>query len=88
MQGDHVIVRCFGGIPRVRRIWEQDEMGVYITDDACYERLLSGDAAIQPIGFPKEDVFQFDSAIAEKMDELVVTKEWDWNKLQPIASST
>jgi hypothetical protein len=38
MRGDLVIVRAFRGMPLVRRIWEEVERGVYITNDACLER--------------------------------------------------
>jgi hypothetical protein len=81
MRGDLVIVRAYGGVPLVRRIWEKDEKGVYITDDVQLELLLAGGYAIQPIGFPREDVFKFDPELAVEMDDL---DNWDWNKLTPV----
>ena len=41
MRGDLVIVRAFLGVPLVRRVWEEVERGVYITDDAHLEQLLA-----------------------------------------------
>jgi hypothetical protein len=77
MRGDLVIVRAYKGVPLVRRVWEEVEHGVYITDDTNLKRLLAGEDAIQPIGFPREDVFKFDPEIASKIDDL------DWDRLTP-----
>lgn len=84
MRGDLVIVRAFRGMPLVRRIWEEVERGVYITNDACLERLLAGEETIQPVGFPREDVFRFDPEMAKEMDALYQAGEWDWTKLAPL----
>ena len=85
MRGDLVIVRAFGGVPLVRRVWEEVERGVYITDDTHLKRLLAGEnGAIQPVGFPREDVFKFDPEIAAVMDDLVQSGNWDWTKLVPV----
>lgn len=84
MKGDLVIVRAFRGVPLIRRIWEEVERGVYITDDAHLERLLAGEESIQPVGFPREDVFRFDPELAAGMDDLVKKGEWDWTKLVPV----
>jgi hypothetical protein len=84
MRGDLVIVRAFRGVPLVRRIWEEVERGVYITDDAHLEKLLAGEETIQPVGFPREDVFRFDPEIAKEMDALYQAGEWDWTKLAPV----
>lgn len=84
MRGDLVIVRAFGGKPLVRRIWEDAGRGVYITTDAIFKNLLAGDNKIQPVGFPREDVFKFDSGIAAVMDDLIQNEKWDWTKLVPV----
>lgn len=84
MKGDIVIVRTYGGVPLIRRVWEEDESGVYITDDVQLKRLLAGGYAIQPIGFPREDVFRFDPELAAKMDQFSKRGDWDWNRLTPV----
>lgn len=84
MRGDLVIVRAFRGVPLVRRIWEEVEHGIYITDDTYLERLLAGEETIQPIGFPREDVFRYDPTLAKEMDTLYQTGNWDWTKLVPV----
>lgn len=84
MRGDLVIVRAFGGAPLVRRVWEEVERGVYITDDTHFKGLLAGETTIQPVGFPREDVFRFDPEIAAIMDDLIQGGNWDWTKLVPL----
>lgn len=84
MRGDLVIVRAFRGVPLVRRVWEEVERGVYITDDTYFERLLAGEKSIQPIGFPREDVFRYDPDLAKEMDTLYQSGKWDWTKLDPV----
>ncbi len=84
MRGDLVIVRAFRGVPLIRRIWEEVEHGVYITDDSHLERLLAGEKTIQPVGFQREDVFRYDPELAKDMDTLCQTAKWDWTKLVPV----
>jgi hypothetical protein len=82
MQGDRVIVRACGGIPLIRRVWEETESKVYITDDSHFERLLAGDEEVYPIGFPREDVFRYELALATRVDNPQKTNKWDWSKLE------
>ena len=77
MKGDMVIVRAFRGVPLVRRVWEEDENGIYITDEVHFNRLMAGEDTVQPIGFPREDVFKYDPEITVETDNL------DWDRLTP-----
>ncbi len=81
MRGELVIIRVFGGEPAVRRVWENSDRVVYITDDDNLKLLLAGKPALEPIGFPKEDVFKFDNKLAESMADLCRDSKWDWKKL-------
>ena len=83
MRGDFVIVRSFGGIPLIRRVWDEDNEGIYITNDEQFQRLINGEEALEPIGFPREDVFKYDSQLALSMDRLHKKGKWSWNKLVP-----
>jgi len=83
MRGDLVIVRAFGGVPAVRRVWDENERGVYITDDTHYDLLATGKESVSPVGFPREDVFRYDPDLAKEMDILYQTGKWDWTKLVP-----
>lgn len=58
MRGDTVIVRAFGGKALLRRVWDVGERVVYVTNDDEFDKLAAGQPAIEPIGFPKEDVFR------------------------------
>lgn len=84
MRGDLIIVKCHGGQPSVRRLWDQDKMAVYVTNDEQLSLLLEGKTALWPIGFPREDVFKYDPKLAASMDQLFREGKWDWNKLEPI----
>ncbi len=58
MRGDTVIVRAYGGKALLRRVWDVGERVVYVTNDEEFDKLAAGKPAIEPIGFPKEDVFR------------------------------
>ena len=45
----------------VRRVWDADKFAIYITNEKGFEKLENNDPdAILPVGFPREDVFEFD----------------------------
>jgi hypothetical protein len=76
MRGDVVLVRTFSGRAVKRRVWDVGDTVVYVTNDEQFERLAAGKRAVEPIGFPKEDVFK-DTA-NESGDDTV-----DWARLAP-----
>jgi len=78
MRGTMVIVRDFKGEALVRRVWDADQKVVYITDDQQLEQLVAGKDALMPVGFPPEDVFEYDSGIVK----LIGRKSIDWNRLK------
>jgi len=57
MRGDIVMVRAYGGKALLRRVWDVGERVVYVTNDKEFDKLAAGEPAVEPIGFPKEDVF-------------------------------
>jgi len=66
------------------KVWEVGKSVVYIASDEQFQYLLSNDSrAIGPIGFPKEDVFKFDSTVAKTLDRLSEGKSFNWEKLTP-----
>jgi hypothetical protein len=83
MQGDRVIVRAYGDVPLVRRVWDEDEKGVYITDDPGFDQLIKGQAEFWPVGFPREDVFKFNQQLINDITALCKCGKWDWSKLDP-----
>ena len=82
MRGDFVIVRAFGNIPLIRRVWDEDDKAVYITNDEQFQFLIEAKEALEPIGFPREDVFKYDPELASSMDRLLKGGKWDWDKLR------
>lgn len=83
MRGEKVIVRTLGGRPVVGMIWEADESTVYVTDKANLHRLLVGEEAALPIGFPREDVFEYNADKARAIEQPRRTDKWDWESLRP-----
>lgn len=58
MRGELVIVRAFGDKPLKRRIWAVDDNVVFVTNEEEFYKLTVGIPALEPIGFPKEDIFK------------------------------
>ena len=57
LRGELVIVRTFGGKLVECRVWDVGEAVVYVTNDEEFDKLIAGKPALDPIGFPKEDIF-------------------------------
>ena len=49
MRGDFVIVRAFGAIPLIRRLWDEDNNSLYITNDEQFQLLMVGKDAMNPL---------------------------------------
>jgi hypothetical protein len=82
MRGQQVIVRSYGGKPLIRKIWEVKEGAILIMEEAQFQLFVKNDLrAIGPIGFPREDVFKFDSKFAN----LTSDSNFDWTKLERFA---
>ena len=76
MRGTVVIARAFGGVALVRRVWEVADGLVYLSTDAEFAKLETGQAGLPPIGFPAADVFVYDA------DKGIGKGEPNWNQLQ------
>jgi phage repressor protein C with HTH and peptisase S24 domain len=74
MKGDKVIVRAFGGVALVRRVWAVKNGLVYISDEKEFHKREAGEDALEPIGFPVADVFAYDETFA--------ASGGDWRKLR------
>lgn len=82
MRGTLVILRAYLGQPIVRKVWDANERVVYITNDEYFERLMAGADAPLPVGFPIDDVFQYDPELAGSLEILYQSGAWDWGKLK------
>lgn len=65
MRGECVLARGFGGVVLVRRVWEVGNGLVYLSSDAEFVKLEAGQDALPPIGFPVNDVFAYNEAVAK-----------------------
>jgi hypothetical protein len=81
MRGEMVIVRSFGGRPLVRRVWAADARAVYICGEREFRQLAAGQEAPPPVGFPREDVFAFEPALAAAAERAYNPEQWDWGRL-------
>jgi hypothetical protein len=82
MRGDFVIARAFKGEPIVRRVWDENDRGVWLTDDKEFDLLTTGRGGHEPmLGFPREDVFRFDPDVAMLIK--IAPENCDWAKLVP-----
>jgi hypothetical protein len=80
MRGDTVIVRSYGGVPLLRKVWEDRGPVVDIVSEENFQLLEVGDPrAIGPIGFPKEDVYRFDA----KFSGAIERNDLNWGMLIP-----
>jgi hypothetical protein len=65
MRGTLVLARAYGGAALARRVWEVADGLVYLSSEAEFAKLEAGQEGLPPIGFPAQDVFIYDAAIAE-----------------------
>ena len=73
MRGTVVIVRAFGGVALVRRVWEAADGLVYLSTESEFAKLEAGKEGLPPIGFPAQDVFVYDVAALKDGDR----PNWD-----------
>lgn len=68
MRGDLVIARALGNKPIVRRVWDFNTEKVYICTEEKFGRLMKDPDERYPMGFPRQDVFCYDSALYEQLE--------------------
>ncbi len=83
-RGEQVLVRTFGGYPRLRKLWEIDGPVCVVAEDAAFERLKRGDAS-GAVGIPSEDVFELRPELRPRLDPSAPFLEWD--TLRPVNAS-
>ncbi len=83
MRGEQVIVRSYGDKPLLRNVWGVGKDVVYITRESQCQRTVEHGEQIDFIGFPREDVFQYDPQLAASMEKLYREGKWNWDELTP-----
>ncbi len=74
-RGDLVVVRTFGGFPRIRKLWLASPSGCVVAEDEGFQKLLRGDIS-GAVAVPPEDVFYFTKEIAERLDPKRAFEGW------------
>ena len=88
MQGEKVIVRALGDQPLVRRIWTASEKAVYICSEENYRLLIKGQLGLWPVGFPPEDVYQYDPQVESLLGGATEFEQALWERLIPWRTHT
>jgi hypothetical protein len=78
MRGSLVIARDYKWSALVRRVWESGSKLIYLSEEASFQQLSTGRTGLIPVGFPADDVFEYDPAVIEKIG----TGSFDWNSLR------
>jgi len=81
MRGDTVIIRAFRDQARVLRVWGVTEEAVYACNKEQYQRRADGIQALDPVGFPRRDVFVYDAVLLEQLRAGTI----QWSNLQTYA---
>lgn len=82
MKGTTVVLRTFGDIPVVAKVWGVSEGIVSVCSPENYNRLSSGMGGLMPIGFKSRDVFVVDAKTRESIASGGCTV-LEWNSLTP-----
>ncbi len=75
-RGSQVIVRTFGGYPRVRKLWSCSDVACVVAEEDAFVRLQAGDTSMA-VAVPVEDVFLFTADVASSLDPHRPFPGWD-----------
>jgi hypothetical protein len=70
MKGDTVVVRAYGGEPKVVRVWDIGEKVILICSEENFQTLSKGKKGLWPVGVPKETVFRYNP------QQVSILKNW------------
>jgi hypothetical protein len=63
IKGQVVVCKDVIGLPIVRVVWDSNDSLVFIHTREQFDLRMSGEAHLEPVGFPKEDVFVMDEDV-------------------------
>lgn len=72
--GEFVVVRDYQSRPVVCRVSGVSPTAVYVSSDAEYAKIINGMEALEPVGFPRVDVFRYDATVQALLERGPV--EW------------
>jgi hypothetical protein len=82
MRGSLVVARCYRDAAVVLRVWDCNKNVIYLSEESQFQRLSTGLDALRPVGFPANDVFAYDPALAEKLGSDAL----DWSSLKKFSA--
>jgi hypothetical protein len=80
MRGQTIVVKDVSGLPLIVRLWSFNDSGVFIHSEEEFNRRMSGEKALDPVGFPYEDAFEYDNTAREVLKD----SPMHWAKLRPL----
>lgn len=83
MKGEFVIVQEFGGRPLIRRVWDATSEAVFVCSEERFNALSSGENTQYPIGFPRENVYEYDASKAVMLGSLWQVDPGIWQSMTP-----
>ena len=83
MRGDKVIARASDGRPVVLRVWETTPYLVFVCSEDNYKALTLGERGLWPVGVPREDVYDHDTAVQADLQARWQTDPSKWDHAIP-----
>ena len=68
MRGQPVVCKDVSGTPIVRVEWESQNGLIFIHDQKQFEKRLSGESHLEPVGFPIEHVYLYDKVALDQAE--------------------
>jgi hypothetical protein len=65
--GTTVIVRTYGGAPRIARVISVTPDAAFVCAPEYFDAIASGEHEPPMVGFPLNDVFEFDEALVDRI---------------------
>jgi hypothetical protein len=68
MRGQIVVVKDVNESLLIRRVWDCSGKCVYIHSEEEWDKRIRGEKSLEPVGFPVEDVFQYDDKAKTELE--------------------
>ncbi len=82
-KGSKIVARDCDDKALIRLLWDIGEQCVYVCSSEQFKNLLNGDLSAPAIGFPIDDVYEYDESIEAKINSNL----FDWNSLNSLERS-
>jgi hypothetical protein len=82
MRGQLVVIKEFNGNLLVGRLWEISTYTAFIHSEEEWNKRMSGEKSLDPVGFPIEDVFIYDDYAKGELERTIP----DSRNLRPVTA--